>query len=162
MVIPDKYCGSKERSFICMHEFFHFCPCKYDAEIVVDLLHTSLFTARRRRKKKYFWMLMPHHYFRVRRARPRHHLVITQTGGIPEGKTRGVICQPFDNWRRRRSRHYFPHLAVPRFAPFGYFSCTSWGILGQHASCILRTVTLRKKYKNTQPLTSDPIRLNLF
>lgn len=24
-------------------------------------------------------------------------LVITETGGIPEEKTRGVICQPFDN-----------------------------------------------------------------
>lgn len=161
MVIPDKYYSSKENhSFACMNSSF-FAFAKTMLRSLLILFHTL--RREEKKKKDSIFDVNATSLFQGSPSPPAAPLlVITETGGIPEGKTRGVICQPFDNWRRRRSRHYFPHLAVPRFAPFGYFSSTSWGILGQHASCILQTVTLRKKYKNTQPLTSDPIRLNLF
>lgn len=55
-----------------MHEFFFFCLRKNDAEIVVDLFHT-LRREEKKKKDRVFLMLMPHHYFRVPRARPRHH-----------------------------------------------------------------------------------------
>lgn len=79
-----------------MHEFFFFCLRKNDAEIVVDLFHTL--RREEKKKKDSIFDVNATSLFQGSPSPPAAPLlVITETGGIPEGKTRGVICQPFDN-----------------------------------------------------------------